>query len=188
MRYFYDTEFIDNGRLIDLISIGVVAADGREYYAVSTEFDPESAGRWVRTHVLPKLPSPASQVWRSRRQIREDLEDFFGIDDPEIEAEPIELWAWVGAYDHVALCQLWGPMTSLPPQIPRFTRELRQLWESHGSPRMPPRPSDTHDALVDARHNRLRYELMTTGIQLGPGPLDPPPPQVGRVTGGDSPG
>jgi len=188
MRYFYDTEFIDNGRLIDLISIGVVAADGREYYAVSTEFDPESAGRWVRTHVLPKLPSPASQVWRSRRQIREELEDFFGIDDPEIEGEPIELWAWVGAYDHVALCQLWGPMTSLPPQIPRFTRELRQLWESHGSPRMPPRPSDTHDALVDARHNRRRFELMTSGTDLGPDLTDAASTQVGDIASGDTSG
>ena len=40
MQYFYDTEFIDNGRHIDLISIGIVAADGREFYSVSTEFDP----------------------------------------------------------------------------------------------------------------------------------------------------
>ena len=48
MRYFYDTEFIDNGRTIELISIGVAAEDGREYYAISTEFDPEQAGRWVR--------------------------------------------------------------------------------------------------------------------------------------------
>jgi len=187
MRYFYDTEFIDNGRLIDLISIGVVADDGREFYAISTEFDPESAGRWVRTNVLPKLPSPASKLWRSRRQIREGLEDFFGIDDPEIEAEPIELWAWVGAYDHVALCQLWGPMTSLPPQIPRFTRELRQLWEERGSPRMPPRPSDTHDALVDARHNRRRHELMTTGRDLGPGTSSAHSAQVGTVGGGEEP-
>ena len=107
MRYFYDTEFIEDGRTIELISIGVVAEDGREYYAVSTEFDPERAGSWVRANVLPKLPSPASQLWRSRRQIREDLEEFFGSVDGD---EPIELWAWVGAYDHVALCQLWGPM------------------------------------------------------------------------------
>lgn len=64
---------------------------------------------------------------------QEGAQDFFGIDGDE----PIELWAWVGAYDHVALCQLWGPMTSLPPQIPRFTRELRQVWEDLGSPRMP---------------------------------------------------
>ena len=79
MRYFYDTEFIEDGRTIELISIGVVAEDGREYYAVSTEFDPERAGSWVRANVLPKLPPPASQLWRSRRQIRLDLEEFFGV-------------------------------------------------------------------------------------------------------------
>jgi 3' exoribonuclease, RNase T-like len=157
MRFFYDTEFIDNGRTIELISIGVAAEDGREYYAVSNEFPPEQAGKWVRTHVLPKLPPPSSQLWRSRRQIREDLEEFFGIDGDEA----IELWAWVAAYDHVVLCQLWGPMSSLPPQIPRFTRELRQYWEERGSPRMPPRPRDTHDALVDAKHNLLRFQVMS---------------------------
>ncbi|STZ74753.1 Gp101 [Mycolicibacterium fortuitum] len=117
MRYFYDTEFIDDGRTIELISIGVAAEDGREYYAISTEFNPDRAGRWVRKHVLPKLPSPSSKLWRSRRQIRSELEDFFDIDGDE----PIELWAWVGAYDHVVLCQLWGPMTDLPPAMPRFT-------------------------------------------------------------------
>ena len=113
--------------------------------------------------MLPKLPSPSSKLWRSRRQIRSELEDFFDIDGDE----PIELWAWVGAYDHVVLCQLWGPMTDLPPAMPRFTRELRQFWEERGSPRMPARPTDAHDALVDARHNLHRFLLMT-GIGLTP--------------------
>ena len=158
MRYFYDTEFIDDGRTIDLISIGVAAEDGREYYAVSTEFDERAAGRWVRAHVLPKLPSPSSPVWRSRGQIRADLEDFFGVDG----GDPIELWAWIGAYDHVALCQLWGPMTALPPAIPRFTRELRQFWEDRGCPPLPPRPRDAHDALIDARDNLQRFRIIAT--------------------------
>jgi hypothetical protein len=157
VRYFYDTEFIDDGYTIELISIGVVAEDGREYYAVSTEFNPDRAGSWVRANVLPKLPPPASQLWRSRSQIRGDLETFFDVDGPE----PIELWAWVGAYDHVALCQLWGPMTHLPPRIPRFTHELRQLWEQHGSPRMPRRSTNVHDALVDARDQLTRYRVIT---------------------------
>jgi hypothetical protein len=161
MRYFYDTEFIDDGRTIELISIGVIAEDGREYYAVSTEFNPDLAGPWVRKHVLPKLPSPSSKQWRSRRQIRADLEDFFGVDGDE----PIELWAWVGAYDHVVLCQLWGPMPELPQTMPRFTRELRQLWESCGTPRLPAPPRDSHDALVDAKHNLLRYRLLAEMMQ-----------------------
>jgi hypothetical protein len=157
MRYFYDTEFIEDGRTIDLISIGVAAEDGREYYAVSSEFNPERAGSWVRSHVLPKLPSPASQLWRSRAQIRSELETFFDIDGDE----RIELWAWIAAYDHVVLCQLWGPMTHLPPSLPRFTRELRQFWEDRGSPKLPPRPRDAHDALVDARDQLRRYRVIT---------------------------
>ena len=168
MRYFYDTEFIEDGRTIELISIGVVAEDGREYYAVSTEFDAERAGSWVRANVLPKLPPPASQVWRSRRQIRLDLEEFFGISRGGDGTEPIELWAWVAAYDHVALCQLWGPMTALPQPIPRFTRELRQLWDDRGRPRMPPRPHNAHDALVDARDQLRRFRLIMSDGQRSP--------------------
>jgi hypothetical protein len=113
--------------------------------------------------VLPKLPPPASQLWRPRARIRSDLEGFFDIDG----AEPIELWAWVGAYDHVVLCQLWGPMTDLPPAMPRFTRELRQLWEDRGRPRLPRRSPDVHDALVDARDQLRRYRLITADDDAG---------------------
>ena len=43
-RYFYDCEFIEDGQIIDLISIGVVDEQGREFYAISTGFDPARAG------------------------------------------------------------------------------------------------------------------------------------------------
>ena len=162
MRYFYDSEFIEDGRTIELISMGVVAEDGREFYAVSSEFDPARAGGWVRSHVLPQLPSPSSKAWRSRRQIRDDLLNFLTVGDGEIE-----LWAWIGAYDHVVLCQLWGSMTALPRPIPRFTRELKQHWEALGRPELPAPPADAHDALVDARHNLVRWQSMTAWA--GPG-------------------
>ena len=47
-RYFYDCEFIEDGRTVDLVSIGVVDEHGREFYAVSTEFDDSRAVPWVR--------------------------------------------------------------------------------------------------------------------------------------------
>ena len=108
-RYFYDCEFIEDGTTIELVSIGMVDETGREFYAVSTEFDPSRAIDWVRTNVLDKLPSPADPAWRSREAIRTDLLAF--MTEP---GESIELWAWMAGYDHVVLAQLWGDMRALP--------------------------------------------------------------------------
>ena len=155
MRYFYDCEFIEDGRTIELVSIGVVAEDGREFYAVSTEFDGTRAIDWVRRNVLDKLPAPADPAWRSRERIREDLLSYLLA-----PGEPIELWAWMASYDHVVLAQLWGDMRALPRSIPRFTHELRQRWESRGEPALPPAPPDQHDALADARHNLARWHAI----------------------------
>ncbi len=155
MRFFYDCEFIEDGTTIELVSIGAVGQDGREFYAVSTEFDPARAGKWVKANVLPKLPSPSDKAWRSRAQIRSDLLRFL-TDAPG----DVELWAWIAAYDHVALCQLWGAMPALPRALPRFTRELRQRWEDAGRPELPAPSSDAHDALADARLNRQRWEAI----------------------------
>ena len=155
MRFFYDCEFIEDGVTIDLVSIGVVDEEGREFYAVSTEFAPQKAGPWVRQHVLSKLPAPSNPAWRSRAQIREDLLKFV-----DRSGEEVELWAWFAAYDHVALAQLWGDMPALPRELPRFTRELRQRWEDVGKPALPVPPDDAHDALADARHNLARWKVI----------------------------
>ncbi|MBA0124935.1 polyadenylate-specific 3'-exoribonuclease AS [Haloechinothrix sp. YIM 98757] len=155
MRFFYDTEFIEDGVTIDLVSIGVVSESGREFYAVSTEFDPDKAGPWVADHVLPKLPPRGDSAWRSRASIRADLLDFLGK-----PRDGVQLWAWFAAYDHVALAQLWGAMPALPRQLPRFTRDLRQRWEDLGKPKLPPAPADAHDALADARHNLRRWQIL----------------------------
>ncbi|NUS72726.1 MAG: polyadenylate-specific 3'-exoribonuclease AS [Corynebacteriales bacterium] len=154
-RYFYDTEFIEDGVTIDLVSIGVVDEQGREFYAVSTEFDPSKAIPWVKKNVLDKLPSPSSQAWRSRERIRDDLLEF--LIQP---GEKFELWAWFAAYDHVALCQLWGPMVALPRPIPRYTKDLRQRWEDLKKPKLPDAGDDAHDALADARHNLQRWQVL----------------------------
>lgn len=161
MRYFYDCEFIEDGRTIDLVSIAVVGEDGREFYGVSTEFNPDKAGKWVRANVLPKLPSPASKLWRSRARIREELYEFLCAP----QDGQVELWAWVGAYDHVALCQLWGPMTALPLELPRYTKEIKQLWEASGRPALPAAPDDAHDALADARHNKVRFLAISEALR-----------------------
>jgi hypothetical protein len=155
VRFFYDCEFIEDGRTIELISIAIVNETGdRELYLVSTDFDPDRAGPWVRRNVLDKLPSPGSSAWQPREVIRDRVLEFLTAGD----VRP-ELWAWFAAYDHVVLCQLWGTMPKLPRALPRFTRDLRQLWEEAGCPELPAEPADAHDALADARFNLVRWRI-----------------------------
>ena len=156
MRFFYDLEFGDTATVVTLVSVGVVAEDGREYYAVSSDFDPLAVHPWVRDNVLPQLP-PAS-TWKPRSVIAAELVSFFGED-------PV-WWAWYGAYDHVALCQLWGAMPSLPRAFPRFTLDVRQLWEHLGRPPLPVQERGLHDALEDARHCKARYDALAERAYL----------------------
>ncbi|APT92213.1 hypothetical protein CPHO_04150 [Corynebacterium phocae] len=161
MRYFYDTEFIEDGQTIELVSIGIVAEDGREYYAVSTDFDAAKANAWVRENVLNQLPSPSSKAWKPLDTIRAEVLEFLCRPTSQVQ-----LWAWVGAYDHVVLAQLWGDMTGLPRTLPRYTRELRQYWEFAGRPALPPVPDGNHDALVDARHNLAKFRACQAVLPL----------------------
>lgn len=161
VRYFYDTEFIEDGRTIDLVSIGIVAEDGREYYAVSTDFDAAKANQWVRDNVLSQLPNPNDRVWRSNATIRREILEFMTVD----KRRP-ELWAWVGAYDHVVLAQLYGDMSGMPKTLPRYTRELKQYWEMAGRPALPAAPTGVHDALVDARHNLAKFRACMAAMPL----------------------
>lgn len=181
-RFFYDTEFIDDGKTIDLLSIGVVSEDGAEYYAVVDDLELINRAHnhpWLRENVVPFLP--VAGVWssetdtvqwdrghpdfgavRSRAQIAADLVSILVGDQPLGAlgmGGPCELWAWFAAYDHVALAQLFGPMVAFPPGVPMLTHELVQRWEDVGMPPKPVQAAGTqHNALADARWNRLVWE------------------------------
>lgn len=152
MRYFYDAEFGRTAPEVTLVSLAVVAEDGRELYAVSSEFDPLDVHPWVRDTVLPQLPP--SSTWVPRRAIAAAVEALVAGDDD------VQLWAWFGAYDHVALCQLWGEMPALPRALPRLTYDVRQLWHHLGRPALPSQATGLHDALADARHVKVRFDAL----------------------------
>jgi hypothetical protein len=172
MKIFYDTEFLDDGRRIDLISIGMVAEDGRELYAVSSEFDIIAVRRhdWLMANVWPSLPilknppgvrgldwlDVAHPDVRPREQIARLVQEFIlATPDPQ-------LWAYYSAYDHVGYAQLFGPMSSLPAGLPMQTDDLVTEAKRLGlSPADLPKQADGHhNAIADARHNLVMAQHM----------------------------
>lgn len=144
MNYYFDTEFIDDGKTIDLISIGLLSEDQRHLYLVSAEYDESKASDWLKTHVLNHIP---------RTQRRESLTDIAITVSEFIKPDERgnRIWGWYPAYDWVALCQLYGPMISRPPHFPKRPDDLKQLANTYHKAPLPRQAGTKHNAFEDAR-------------------------------------
>lgn len=151
MKIWFDTEFIEDGKTIDLISIGMVREDGARLYFENRECDFSRAGDWVTENVLPYISS-GEDVWRSRAEIADAIKTFAG--------EKPEFWAYYADYDWVALCQLFGTMMDLPKGWPMYCRDLKQLCDDVGAPALPPQATTEHHALADAEWTRDAWDFL----------------------------
>jgi hypothetical protein len=153
---------------------------------------PHLPGRWVDS-VGHTTYDGTARVWRpdqthpamrTRSELRLEVQAWlaerssFGAErrlgrrptlDDAGRRDDLELWAHYGAYDHVALCQLWGRMIDLPGFVPMWTNDLCQLAAASGVTgqqleTLVPRVSGgaEHHALADARWNRHAYGVLST--------------------------
>src|SRR5215218_1490798 len=153
-RVWLDTEFIEDGRTIDLLSIGLVRDDGAEYYAEPRETDRTRADDWVKANVHPHLTGATTP----RAVIAEEIVAFAG--------PAPEFWGYYCAYDWVGLCRLYGTLMDLPRGWPMLCRDLRQHLDmlSRADVRQP--DDMPHHALSDARWIRDTFRA----FQLDPVP------------------
>lgn len=134
MRYFLDTEFIENPGSIELVSIGIAAQNNRTFYAESTSFDERKADDWVKENVLAKLrwwgrgekpfvsvsSDGSIETFGTITLIKESLLDFFSGDPSP------EFWGYYADYDWVVFCWIFGKMIDLPKGFPMYCRDLKQ--------------------------------------------------------------
>lgn len=225
MKYFYDCEFLEGKQTktfcgikygetpptIDLISIGIVAEDNREYYAISKDFNLKEAWNrfdlkkewyhlgdnnrtqkdvkvfWIRENVLYPIFYELAQrqfhdinfkdewhfeqapvtfdtfkrvfandfKWfkklilkygKTNKQIADEIVDFVNSETvkqtgtsqtaSQLTKESIDnlrrgylttaFYGYYSAYDHVAMCWVFGKMIDLPKGFPMYTIDLKQ--------------------------------------------------------------
>ena len=153
-RFFLDTEFYEDGKTVDPISIGVVCEDGMEFYAEFAEFDWDRvpADHWLQENVRPHLRYAPGEG-NKRADIRDALLRFVAGDKPEF-------WAYFADYDWLVVAQLFGRMVDLPKEWPYFCLDIKQYAYHLGNPEMPKQPDGNHMALEDARHNLVRFKFL----------------------------
>lgn len=163
MRYFLDTEFIEYPCTIDLISIGIISETGREYYAISTDFNPAKASDWVKKNVIWQLPDryafderEEAKAWKSRDEIRDEVLEFCNA----VQYGKPEFWGYYCDYDWVVFCWLFGTMMELPKGFPMYCRDIKQFADDIGNPSLPEQGKGEHNALEDARWNREAWHYL----------------------------
>lgn len=178
MKFWFDTEFLEDGETILPISIGIVSEDGRSYYA-EFKMGPAVAARirsheWLMENVVPHLsgnlrtilrPHSGFEVvtpWRPVEQIAREIIEFTrckGKDEPEF-------WAYCGAYDWVLINQLFGPMVEHPKAWPFYCNDIAQHATTNGVNRrkFPTQDSAEHNALNDAMWTRDTYHWINDQI------------------------
>jgi len=174
--YFLDTEFIEYPNTIELISIGIVSDDGREYYAVSSEYDYDHASMWVKNNVIKPMYKDIYQNVRSNKYkievfhkyegksiktIASEILDFVGF--PDYKQGKPEFWGYFSSYDYVVFCWIFGTMMNLPEGFPEYCNDLQQLLVHYKLAKLPD-PVGEHNALIDAKWNKVLYEYIMEEI------------------------
>ena len=161
MKYWLDTEFIEDGKTIDLISIGIVAEDGREFYALNFDCDYDKASEWVKENVLSQIPpkpidgklATSPHPWLHKDDFKIAIKDFIRDRKPE-------LWGYYADSDWVVFCQLFGTMMDLPQGFPMYCRDIKQWCDDLGNPSLPEQGKGEHNALADAKWNKSAWEFL----------------------------
>ena len=189
MKYWLDTEFIEDGKIIDLISIGIVAEDGRELYAQRDAANFKAGHDWLWRNVYPSLlhfnfrtggrACERNRMADTLRDIHEGrcakheecawYSDIRGMVrafcDPDKYDKP-EFWGYYADYDWVVLCQLFGTMMDLPKGWPKYCRDIKQLCDDKGNPKLPEQGRGEHHALADARWNKQVWEFLQEYVHV----------------------
>ena len=161
--YFFDIEWIEHsGRRADIISLGIVRADGREYYSIQAAAMPMwgmvySMDPWVAQNIFVHLEEPTKHagMYRCYGEMMQEVEEFTA--HPRNKAK---FWCYGAGYKWFLLCNLFTHHSKIPNNWIDHPFDL-QLWhEWAGLPELP-YLERRHHALDEAHWAKEVHTFLT---------------------------
>jgi hypothetical protein len=186
MDYYIDFEFNEGftrpllskpRHYIEMISVGIVCSDGREYSALSKEYRYADCNDWVKKNVIRQLYWKTVSGDQRNRWEEHNFHRYYGTSNKEIADEilaftsvserhlpDITFYGYYSGYDWVLLCSLYGTMMNLPSGWPMMCMDIEQTRIELGVDKeelfqnVP--ESKKHDALEDARWVKKAHQYL----------------------------
>lgn len=159
MNIFFDTEFTGLHKDTTLISIGLIAENGRTFYAEFVDYSRVQIDDWIQRNVIDNLKF-------------KELGSFLNTRDGNVEAkgtkqyiskylkewlesfdQPIQLVSDVCHYDMVLFIDLFGSAFDLPKNVSPVCHDLNQDIATHYT------CGDDYSAFDASREQLLGYEV-----------------------------
>lgn len=147
MKVYFDTEFTGLHRNTTLISIGLIAEDGRTFYAESSEYDKKQVDDWLQRNVIDNL---IFNQYDRFQDIESPLKGFKQFTNYSVELkadnkiiarelkywleqfDEVEIWSDCLAYDWVLFNELFGGAMSIPSNVYYIPFDLCTLFKLKG--------------------------------------------------------
>ncbi|EPZ47669.1 3'-5' exoribonuclease domain-containing protein [Alicyclobacillus acidoterrestris] len=173
MKVFFDTEFTGLRKNTTLISIGLVAEDGRSFYAELTDYDESQVDDWLRKNVIANLTltnqslqlDDQGEHWNihgSKSALNYWLQEWLS------QFDAVEMWSDCLSYDWVLFNDIFGHAFNIPSNVYYIPFDICTLFKVAGVDPDISREEFAgvddygrkHNALYDARVIKACYDKL----------------------------
>ena len=139
MKLFFDTEFTGLKKNTTLVSIGIVAENGKKFYAEFTDYDAKQVDKWVKENVIDNLlldgmgdgvsetdENPSCVLVRGNKEyVKDELVEWIS------QFDSVQFISDVCHYDFVLLIDIFGTAFDLPENVSASCHDINQDIAKH---------------------------------------------------------
>jgi hypothetical protein len=166
-KLFFDSEFTGLRQNTTLISLGIVAEDGRAFYAEFTDYDKSQVDDWLETNVIAHLKYPKDaphnstamngwtfEVVGDKEFVKNELVKWLNlIGSPD---QQFQMVSDHSAYDWMLFCDLFGDAFGIPKCIYYIPLDICTMFYDYGIDEDISREKFTKDTQIEGvKHNAL---------------------------------